>query len=186
MGGISPLIPLLESADTVKAGVAMDRDIKVQLGKIVELQDLSQQNVVSDHYVRPVSWIADLIKELQRLRRFKPGGLAEVTDLSHKLSIVNAGLRPLAALLLGVRISKNAQMSNWENPVLTQAQGSVQLSRLSSQFGLQFIATVWHSKKCIISSQFLCQSSILRCSKRVSNGELPPLFEPQSSFQFAN
>ena len=54
MGGISPLIPLLESADTVKAGVAMDRDIKVQLGKIVELQDLSQQNVVSDHYVRPV------------------------------------------------------------------------------------------------------------------------------------
>ena len=76
------------------------------------------------------------------MRRFKPGGLAEVTDLSHKLSIVNAGLRPLAALLLGVRISKNAQMSNWENPVLTQAQGSVQLSRLSSQFGLQFIATV--------------------------------------------
>lgn len=101
MGGISPLIPLLESADTVKAGVAMDRDIK----------------------------------ELQRLRRFKPGGLAEVTDLSHKLSIVNAGLRPLAALLLGVRISKNAQMSNWENPVLTQAQ--VQYAAMDAWIGLQ-------------------------------------------------
>ena len=29
LGGISPLIPLLESAETIKAGLAMDRDIKV-------------------------------------------------------------------------------------------------------------------------------------------------------------
>ena len=69
------------------------------------------------------------------MRRFEPGGLVEITDLSHKLSIVNAGLRPLAALLLGVRISKHAQMSNWENPVLTAAQ--VQYAAMDAWVGLQ-------------------------------------------------
>ena len=59
----------------------------------------------------------------------------EITDLSHRLNIVNAGLRPLAALLLGVRISKHAQMSNWENPVLTAAQ--VQYAAMDAWVGLQ-------------------------------------------------
>ena len=66
---------------------------------------------------------------------FEPGGLAEITDLSYKLNIVNAGLRPLAALLLGVKVSKNAQMSNWENPVLTAAQ--VQYAAMDAWIGLQ-------------------------------------------------
>ena len=69
------------------------------------------------------------------MRRFEPGGLVEITDLSHKLSIVNAGLRPLAALLLGVRISKHAQMSNWENPVLTAAQ--IQYAAMDAWVSLQ-------------------------------------------------
>ena len=29
LGGISPLIPLLESAETIKAGLAIDNDVKV-------------------------------------------------------------------------------------------------------------------------------------------------------------
>ena len=69
------------------------------------------------------------------MRGFEPGGLFEITDLSHRLNIVNAGLRPLAALLLGVRISKHAQMSNWENPVLTAAQ--VQYAAMDAWVGLQ-------------------------------------------------
>ena len=101
MGGISLLLPLLESAQAVKAGLGIDNDIR----------------------------------ELQKFQRFEPGGLVEITDLSHKLGIVNAGLRPLAALLLGVRISKNAQMSNWENPVLSAAQ--VQYAAMDAWIGLQ-------------------------------------------------
>ena len=36
---------------------------------------------------------------------------------------------------------------------------------------LQFAPTVEYSENCTVASQFACQSSILRCSKRVSNGE---------------
>ena len=35
---------------------------------------------------------------------------------------MNRGLRSLAALLLGFRISKRAQVSNWAKPTLTDAQ----------------------------------------------------------------
>ena len=53
--------------------------------------------------------------------------------------------------------------------------------------GLQFAAVDEQSEKCTISSQFAFQSSILRCSKWVSNGEWQSSsFEPQCTFKFAN
>ena len=59
------------------------------------------------------------------------------------------------------------------NEFVLTTKGSVQQSRLSSQFAavLQFAATVEHSEKFTISSQFLFQSSIWRRSKWVANRE---------------
>ena len=53
---------------------------------------------------------------------FTPDGFIEVTELTTKLGYVNKGLRPLAALLLGGRISKGAQVSNWARADLDQKQ----------------------------------------------------------------
>ena len=51
----------------------------------------------------------------------------------------------------------------------------------------QFAATVEHSEKCTILSQFAFQSSNLRRSKWGSNGNCQSYsFEPQFVFQFAN
>ena len=53
--------------------------------------------------------------------------------------------------------------------------------------GLQFAATVERSEILTISSQFALQSSVLRCSKWVSNRECKcSSFEPQFEFHFAN
>ena len=41
----------------------------------------------------------------------------------------------MAALLLGVRVSKDATMSNWENPVLTDAQ--IQYAAIDAWVSLQ-------------------------------------------------
>ena len=62
------------------------------------------------------------VKKLLEVIRFRPAGFVEVEALAKSLHIQNAGLRGLAALLMGVRISKASRTSNWENPVLTQAQ----------------------------------------------------------------
>ena len=66
--------------------------------------------------------IRDDIKGLQEIMSFNPGGFTEIADLTSRLDIVNTGLRPLAAILLGLRVSKRAQLSNWAKPVLSPSQ----------------------------------------------------------------
>jgi ribonuclease D len=66
--------------------------------------------------------LRDDIKALQRLKRFKPSGIFELTELSKKAGIEAEGLKKLAALVLGFRISKSAQTSNWEAEELNEKQ----------------------------------------------------------------
>ncbi|MCK5468277.1 MAG: 3'-5' exonuclease domain-containing protein 2 [Cyclobacteriaceae bacterium] len=63
----------------------------------------------------------DLIA-LNKRRRFNPGGFLDLNKIAPTLGIENIGARNLSALLLNFRISKNQQVSNWENPILTRHQ----------------------------------------------------------------
>ena len=62
------------------------------------------------------------IRELKTLFHFKAAGFVDLGDLAKKASIKNHGLRGLAAVLLGFRISKGARTSNWANDVLAPHQ----------------------------------------------------------------
>ena len=62
------------------------------------------------------------IRELKKISRFKAAGFVDLGDLAKKVGIKNHGLRGLAAVLLGFRISKGAQTSNWARDVLTPKQ----------------------------------------------------------------
>ena len=64
------------------------------------------------------------VRDLQALCPFVPGGFLDLTALSAPLGLRAAGLRSLAANLLGFRIGKGAQTSNWEAPALSQGQVS--------------------------------------------------------------
>lgn len=66
--------------------------------------------------------IHDDIKKLRDLSDFAPAGFVEVSQLSSKAGIVNTGLRALAAMFLGCRISKAAQVTNWSRRILTEQQ----------------------------------------------------------------
>lgn len=59
---------------------------------------------------------------LQRIAPFEPAGFIELNQMVNTLEIEANGLRKLAAIILGFRISKNAQVSNWEAPVLHEKQ----------------------------------------------------------------
>ena len=62
------------------------------------------------------------IRELKKLSPFKAAGFKDLGDLAKKAGIKNHGLRGLAAVFLGIRITKGAQTSNWSRDVLTRQQ----------------------------------------------------------------
>ncbi len=66
--------------------------------------------------------IKDDIKALQKLKAFTPAGFIDIQDKVKDFNIENFGLKKLAGLLLGFRISKAQQTSNWEADELTDAQ----------------------------------------------------------------
>jgi len=66
--------------------------------------------------------LRDDIKALQRLKRFEPKGVVELADLAKKAGLEIEGVKRLAGLLLGFRISKSVQTSNWEAPTLNEKQ----------------------------------------------------------------
>lgn len=66
--------------------------------------------------------LRDDVKALERLKRFKPAGITELTALTKQAGIEVESVKKLAALFLGIRISKGAQTSNWEAPELNEKQ----------------------------------------------------------------
>jgi len=68
----------------------------------------------------------DIKQDLHKIReyypQFTPGGFIDVQTLAKEASIKDISLKKLAAIVLGVRISKRQQLSNWERKDLTSAQ----------------------------------------------------------------
>lgn len=64
----------------------------------------------------------DDIRRLKEIAPFEDKGFFEIAELTRQLDITNTGLRSLAGILLGHRISKSAQVSNWAKSKLTASQ----------------------------------------------------------------
>ncbi len=64
----------------------------------------------------------DDIKGLQRLRNFVPNSFINANKVTLEMGITNQGIRKLAGIILGGRVSKSQQLSNWESPEFTKAQ----------------------------------------------------------------
>ena len=92
-----------------------------QLGKLEDYGGLFR--MLSDPDVLKVGIaLHDDVKKLQALHEFPAAGFLELSSISTKAGIVNTGLRALAAILLGHRVSKGAQVTNWSRSQLTAAQ----------------------------------------------------------------
>jgi ribonuclease D len=66
--------------------------------------------------------IRDDIKGLQKLNNFTPAGFIELQEKVKDFGIQDFSLKKLSAIVLGYRISKSQQVTNWEAPELTDAQ----------------------------------------------------------------
>ncbi|MDZ7777232.1 MAG: 3'-5' exonuclease [Bacteroidales bacterium] len=62
------------------------------------------------------------LEELQEITPFEPGGFTDLNTLAPEKGYENVGVRRLSAMVLGIRISKRQQTSNWEAENLKPAQ----------------------------------------------------------------
>jgi len=66
--------------------------------------------------------VRDDIVGLKRLREFTEAGFIDIGEISKSIGLQTNGLRNLAVNLLGYRISKSCQKSNWGKRKLTHQQ----------------------------------------------------------------
>lgn len=88
----------------------------------VGLPDQIMEILSNPEIIKPGVAIRDDIKALQEIQKFKPGGFVELQDYAKELGIQNFSLKKLTAIVLGFRISKTQQLSNWEADSLSEAQ----------------------------------------------------------------
>jgi ribonuclease D len=108
----SPALAQLAARDTV---------FLVQLKKIRDLAPLGTL-FAADRVIKAGVAVAGDITHLHELLPFPAAGFVELGKLAGKKGIKAGGVRTLAASVLGCRISKGAQCSNWERSQLAPPQ----------------------------------------------------------------
>ena len=66
--------------------------------------------------------VHDDIRFLSNVRRFRPNGFIDLQNYVKDFGIQSSGLKKLAAIILGFRISKRQQVTDWEAEELSEAQ----------------------------------------------------------------
>jgi len=65
---------------------------------------------------------ADDVKGLQRYQEFQPQGFVDLQKEVWQWGIRDKSVKKMAAIILGVKVSKSQQLSNWEAETLNEAQ----------------------------------------------------------------
>ncbi len=81
-------------------------------------------SVLSDDNITKIG--LDIKQDLQKVREFVPNielkGFVDIQKVAKERGFKDLSLKKLAGIVLGVRISKRQQLSNWERKDLTPAQ----------------------------------------------------------------
>ncbi|MEF2144083.1 MAG: 3'-5' exonuclease [Desulfovibrionaceae bacterium] len=94
---------------------------------VFQFQHVSLQKELADFLasktiVKSGVAVHDDVIALKKLYKFKPNGFVDLGQVSQRLNMQTHGLRNLTANLLGFRISKSAQCSNWARDPLSPKQ----------------------------------------------------------------
>lgn len=81
------------------------------------LSILADQNIIKAGVA-----VHDDLRFLKNFKKFNPAGFAELQNIVKDFGILNSGLKKLVAIILGFRISKRQQVTDWEAHELSEAQ----------------------------------------------------------------
>jgi len=66
--------------------------------------------------------VHDDIRGLQKLSHFKPAGFIDLQRIVFEYGIRDKSVKKMSAIILGVKVSKTQQLSNWEAETLSESQ----------------------------------------------------------------
>lgn len=75
-----------------------------------------------EHVLKVGAGLLDDMRRLRQITRFQPGGFLDLQKYVEAFSIESKSLKKMVAIVLGYKISKSQQMSNWEADELTGQQ----------------------------------------------------------------
>jgi ribonuclease D len=78
--------------------------------------------LASEKVIKVGAAIHDDIRGLQKLHGFNPGGFVDLQKIGWEWGIRDKAVKKMSAIILGFRISKTQQLSNWEADVLSESQ----------------------------------------------------------------
>ena len=78
--------------------------------------------MASDKIIKVGAAIHDDIRGLQKHREFVPAGFVDLQKIVWEWGIRDKAVKKMAAIILGYRISKTQQLSNWEAETLSEGQ----------------------------------------------------------------
>lgn len=112
--GVINRVALLQMSSADQAFIIRLKKVPIsdQLLKIFKSQDIIKVGIA----------IKDDLKDLKKLRPFEEKNVVDLNLMAPNLGFESIGAKKLTALVLGFRISKRQQVSNWELEELSQSQ----------------------------------------------------------------
>ncbi|MBR1574005.1 MAG: 3'-5' exonuclease domain-containing protein 2 [Bacteroidales bacterium] len=90
--------------------------------KAIGLQPGLCKLLASPDIIKVGAAVHDDLHGLRKLSEFTPGGFVDLQQLVSEYGIQDKSVKKMAAIILGVRISKTQQLSNWEAETLSEPQ----------------------------------------------------------------
>jgi ribonuclease D len=88
----------------------------------IGLPDELVKTLSNKHITKIGLALRDDFNALSKLKNLTPAGFIDLQKYTESFAIKDKSLKKLAAIILGIRISKSQQTSNWESPILTGPQ----------------------------------------------------------------
>jgi ribonuclease D len=102
--------------------IATDKKAYIIRLKMVEMIDELSAIFSNKDIIKVGIAVRDDLKDLKKIKPFNELSVIDLNVLAPQLGFESIGAKKLSALVLGIRISKRQQVSNWEAVDLTKAQ----------------------------------------------------------------
>ena len=102
--------------------IATDKKVYIIRLKLVAMSKELASIFSNEDIIKVGIAVRDDLNDLKKLQAFDEKSVVDLNVFAPKLGFESIGAKKLSALVLGIRISKRQQVSNWESAELTQAQ----------------------------------------------------------------